>query len=78
MDMDLALRVMRILVAHNCEIGIDIAIAMAQTWCIEDGLEEHELGLGTAADQGWIMPGTRAGTLQITQAGVAAATKDAH
>ena len=77
-DTDLALRAMHILVAHNCEIGIDVAIAMAQTWCIEDGFEEYDLAFGTAANQGWIEPGTRSGFLRITQAGAAAATRAAH
>jgi hypothetical protein len=78
--MDMALRVMRVLIARGGEADIDIASAMAQTWLIEDGLEanEYEPALVTAGDKGWVVDGSRPGTIQITAAGLAAGARDAH
>jgi hypothetical protein len=78
--MEEALRVMRILIDHQCEPGIEIANAMAQNWFIEAGLEydKYSIGLARAADNGWLLPGSKPGTILVTDAGVAAATRTAH
>jgi hypothetical protein len=77
--MDEALQVMKILVEHECEPGVDVANAMAQTWFTQAGLEddEYKRGLTTAGKQEWLVQ-TRDGFIQMTAAGLAAATRDAH
>jgi hypothetical protein len=68
--------VIQILIDHDCEVGIDIANAMAQVWFTEAGLDydEYIAGLTAAADNGWIIPGTHSGTIQITPDGSGAVT----
>ena len=71
-----ALRVIQVLIDHQTKAGIDIANAMAQVWFTEAGLhdEEYSLALETAENNGWLIPGTRLGTIQITHEGWRAVT----
>jgi hypothetical protein len=73
---DRAQRVIQILIDHRSEAGVDIANVMAEAWFTEAGLhdEKYSLGLETAENNGWLIPGTRLGTIQITHKGWRAAT----
>ena len=73
---DQARRVIQILIDHQSEAGIDIANGMAHVWLTEAGLhdERYSLGLETAENNGWLIPGKRLGTIQITHEGWRAVT----
>jgi hypothetical protein len=74
---DEALRVLRILIHHGCEPGVDYADEWAQIWFAEAGLgdEEVERALLVARNKGWlIMPDDRPGWFRITQSGLDVAT----
>jgi hypothetical protein len=73
---DKARRVMEVLIDHDCEVGVDIAYAVAQVWFAEAGLsdDEYRAGLQAAGDEGFITHGNRPGTIQVTEAGFCAAT----
>ena len=73
-----ARRVIQILIDHQCGTDIDIANAMTEVWFTEAGLEKYSLGLETAEDNGWLIPGTRLGTIRITHDGWRAVTGARH
>jgi hypothetical protein len=72
--MEAALRVIRVLIEHDCQPGIDISNAAAQGWFTAAGIddEDYSRGLEEAGAKGWLTL-TRPGMFQVTAAGISAA-----
>jgi hypothetical protein len=77
--MEEALRLLQVLVAHDCRADAELATTIVEEWFIEadfDG-EECLVDLATAAREGWLVS-RNPGTIAITMAGLAVATRSVH
>jgi hypothetical protein len=66
------------LIAHGCQLNVDVDTREAVSWFIEAGMDEHDclIGITQAAVKGWISA-LRFGTIRLTPDGIAASTKTA-
>jgi hypothetical protein len=80
-SMELALKVLRVLVEYEAEPDTEIRTLEALEWWLDEaghaGDETFFEGLAYASVQGWIVSKV-AGTIEITAAGVVAAGRSVH
>jgi hypothetical protein len=78
--MEVALKVLRLLLEYDAKAGTNVATLEAMDWWLdveEDDAETFFFGLAQATIEGWVVS-KAPGKIQITTAGIAAVNRSLH